>query len=183
MWRRASAARFFSLAQLLALHLAGGGHGQRVDELDLLRILVGREAPAHVALDLLLELPGGLRSRLRHDEGLDDGAARRIGLADHRGVRHRRVLDEAALDLRGPDAVARTLDDVVRAPLVPEVAVLIHLALVAGEAPVADELVLRRLRVLPVLEEEHGIGFAVAAAVDRDLAQLAARPLVALLVD
>jgi hypothetical protein len=36
-------------AQHAPLHLAGGGHGQGVDELDLLGVLVGRQLAAHVA--------------------------------------------------------------------------------------------------------------------------------------
>src|ERR1043165_9111577 len=81
------------------------------------------------------------------------------------------MLHQAALDLGRPDAVARALDDVVGAALVPDVAVFIHAALVAGQAPaVADELVAGGLRVLPVLEEKH----RVVRAVDRDFAELAA---------
>src|SRR6185295_17432781 len=82
-----------------------------------------------------------------------------------------------------PDAVAGTLDHVIRPALVPDVAVLIHAALVAGAAPVADELLPGCLRVLPVLEEEHRILHAVAGAVHGDFAELAARTLVAGLVD
>src|SRR5439155_8393434 len=118
-------------------------------------------------------------ARLQHDERLHDRAARLVGLADHRGVRDRAVLHEAALDLGWPDAVARALDDVVRAALVPELAVRIGLALVARAAPLADELVLRRLRILPVLEEEHGI----IGAMHRNLAQLAGREFAALIID
>ena len=47
--------RCLALAQHLALHLAGRRHRQRVDELDLLRILVRREELAHVLLDVVLE--------------------------------------------------------------------------------------------------------------------------------
>ena len=50
-----------------------------------------RKARAHEGLDV-----GGERVRrrlpfLQHDEGLDDLGAQRIGLADHRGERHRRM--------------------------------------------------------------------------------------------
>src|SRR3954462_1178893 len=96
---------------------------------------------------------------LKNDEGLDDGTAGLVGLADHRRVRHRRMLDQAALDLGRADPVARALDHVVAAALVPEVAVLVHAPLVAGRRPVADELLFRRARVLPVFEKENGIQF------------------------
>src|SRR5258706_1653980 len=150
--RRRLELRFFALAELLALHLAGGGHRQRVDELDLARILVGREAAADMALDLIDQFTAAGKSGLQHDEGFDDRAARRVGLADHRRVRHRGMLHQAALDLSRPDAVAGALDHVVGASLVPEVADLVHAALVAGQAPVADELLARRFRGLPVFE-------------------------------
>jgi hypothetical protein len=96
-------------------------------------------------------------SWLKNNEGLDDLAARLVGLADHRRVSDRGVLHEAGFDFRRADAVAGSLDHVVRAPLVPEVAVLIHAALVPGAAPVADELLARGVRILPVLEEKHRI--------------------------
>ena len=62
---------------------------------------------AHEALDL-----GGERVRrrvpgLEHDEGLDDLGAQRVGLADRGGERHRRMADQAILDLAGPDADSR----------------------------------------------------------------------------
>src|SRR6185369_16835175 len=79
--------------------------------------------------------------------------------------------------------VARALDDVIGAALVPEVAVVVALALVAGAGPVADELVARGLRILPVFEEEHRVALIAEAAVHRDLAQLAGRELLAFLVD
>src|SRR6185436_11768586 len=125
---------------------------------------------------------GGI-ARLQHYECLDDRAAHRVRLADDRGVRDRGMLHQAGLDLRGSDAVARALDDVVGATLVPEIAVVVALALVAGAGPVADKLVARGLRVLPVLEEEHRVALVAEAAVHRDLAQLAARQLLALAVD
>src|ERR1041384_8707097 len=129
--------RLFALAKLLALDLAGGGHRQRVDELDLARVLVGRETPAHVRLDLLDQSPAGGKPRLQHDERLDDRPARLVGLADDRRVRDRRMLHQAALDLGGPDAIPRALDHVVGAALVPEAAVFVHAPLVAeiGRAP------------------------------------------------
>src|SRR5690606_36206018 len=48
-----SAPGLFALAQHAPLHLAGRGHRQLGDELDLLRVLVLRELAAHVLLQLL----------------------------------------------------------------------------------------------------------------------------------
>src|SRR5690606_5962452 len=41
-------ARFFALPQHPTLDFTGGGHGKFVDELDFLRVLVGRQAVSHV---------------------------------------------------------------------------------------------------------------------------------------
>ena len=122
------------------LHLAGGGHGQGVDELDLLRVLVGRELAAHVLLQLRHQRVAGRMAGRQHDVGLDQRAALGVGLGHHGGVGHGRVLDQAVLDLARPDAVAGGLEHVVGAALVPEVAVGIARGQVAGAAPVAGEL-------------------------------------------
>src|SRR5260221_4634651 len=114
---------FFALAQFLALHLAGGGHRKHIDEVDLAWVFVRREADAHVHLDLFNQRLRWRLAGLQHDERLDDRAARRVGLANHRGVRHRAMLHQPALDLGWTNAVARALDDIVRAPLVPAIAV------------------------------------------------------------
>src|SRR6185503_343675 len=103
--------------------LAGGGHRQRIDELNLARVFVGRKKAADMILYLLNKIFRWWKSWLKHDEGLDYLAARLVGLADHRGVRDRGMLHEAGFDFGRADAVAGGLDHVVRAPLVPEVAV------------------------------------------------------------
>src|SRR5579859_6657343 len=59
--------RFLAPAQLLALHLAGGGHRQRLDELDFARVFVRREPPAHVPLNVILQRGRGLLPGLQHD--------------------------------------------------------------------------------------------------------------------
>ena len=69
------------LAQLDPPDLAGEGLRQVVDELDLARIGVGRVALAHVRLDLVGELVGGLVPVREHDEGLDDVPRRSSGEA------------------------------------------------------------------------------------------------------
>ena len=71
------------------------------------------------------------------------------------------MLDQAVLDLAGADAVARRLEHIVAAALVPEVAVGIAQGLVAGAAPVAGVLGLGGGLVLPVAQEEDGVGVAM----------------------
>src|SRR5437764_7831857 len=154
--RRVPAARALLLAQAqhAPLHLARGGHGQGVDELDLLRVLVRRELAPDVRLQLLHEFgveralatgaDGALFQHVgrEHDVRLHQRAALGVRLGHDRGVDHRGVLDQAILDLAGPDAVARRLEHVVGASLVPEIAVDVARSEVAGAAPVAGELAL-----------------------------------------
>src|SRR3954470_17148619 len=92
--------------------------------------------------------------------------------------------DEAVLDLGRPDPVAGRLEHVVGATLVPQVAVVVGHRDIAGAAPVAGELRARAFRIPEVLEEEHRIGRAIRrTAVDGDFARLAARSLVAVVVE
>src|SRR5882762_766151 len=105
----------FSQPQHPPLHLAGRGHRQAVDEFDLLRVFVRRELAAHVLLQLGLQRRRSLVPRGEHDEGLHDMGALGIGAAHHGAVRNRGVFQQAVLDLRGTDAVARTLEHVIGA--------------------------------------------------------------------
>ena len=75
----------------------------------------------------------------QRDESLDDLARGRIGLADHAGLGHRRVLHQRALHFERPDEVAGRLDDVVGATDEPVVAVGVAAREVAGQIPAADE--------------------------------------------
>ena len=79
------------------------------------------------------------KPRLQRDEGLDDLAGHRVGLADHAGLGDRRVLEQRALDLERPDQVPHALDDVVLAPDEPEVAVLVAAGEVSAQVPAAGE--------------------------------------------
>ena len=67
--------------------------------------------------------------------GVDGLALDLVGQADGRGLGHGRVAHQRALDLRGPQAVARHLDHVVHAADDPEVAVRVPLGRVAGRVP------------------------------------------------
>src|SRR5438309_12049260 len=103
-------------------------------------------------LQLRFERRRSLVARREHDECLHDMGALGIGAAYDRGVRDRRMLHQAVLDLRRTDAVARALEHVVGAPLVPEIAVLVALREIPGAAPLAGVFPLGRLRILPVFE-------------------------------
>src|SRR5439155_16831863 len=92
-----------------------------------------------------------------HDEGLHDMSALGIGAADYGAVRDRGMLHQAVLDLRGTDAVARALEHVVGAALVPEIAVRIALREIPGAAPSAGVFPLGRLGIIPVFEKENRI--------------------------
>ena len=79
-------------------------------------------------------------------------AAERIRHAHDRGLGDRRVQQERALHLEGADAIARALDDVVGAPLEPEVPVGIPAREVAARHPRAPVQRPRPLGIVPVPE-------------------------------
>ena len=127
-------------------------------------------------LDVVLQPLRRRVSGREHDERLHDVAARLVGRGHHRHVGDGGVTDDAVLDFRRTDAIARDLEHVVGAPLVPEVAVGVHCRDVAGAAPVARVLLPRALRVVEVFEEKDRIGGSIRRdAVDRDFAGFAAR--------
>ena len=152
--------------------------GKCLGEFDEARIFVRRELHFHEFLDLARERIARSKTRAQHDPGLDRFGADRIGNADHRGHRHRRMLHQRMLDLGRADAIAGGGDDVVLAADVPEIAVLILHAEIAGEQEFAGIFLRRRLRIAPVFE--HGQGAWLAHADD---AALAAWLLLALVVD
>src|SRR3954466_16361269 len=88
------------------------------------------------------------------------------------------MFQERVLDLRRADTVAGGSDYVVRAADVPEIAVGILHAEIAGEQESAGIFLLRRFRILPVFE--HGDGVRLPHADD---AALATRQFPALFVD
>src|SRR4029453_12119982 len=140
------------LAQLGAADLAGQGLGQVVDELDLARVGVGRQALADVPLELAGQLVAGRRAGDQADEGLDDVAALGVGAGHHGRLGHRRVLEQGALDLERPDPVAGRDDHVVGPARVPDVAVLVLAGGVLGVEPVAAEDLPGVLGPVPVAE-------------------------------
>src|SRR4051794_25885924 len=88
------------------------------------------------------------------------------------------MFQERVLDLGWADTVAGRSDDVVLAADVPEIAVGILHAEIAGEQEFAGIFLLRRFGILPVFE--HGDGVRLAHADD---AAFATRQFAALFVD
>ena len=98
---------------------------QRIGEADLIG---SRELP-DLAVDVLRQLRlhravGDLPALERHEDH-ERVALQLVGLPHGRGLGHRGVAHERALDLGRADAVARDVEHVVDAPDDPEVAVLI----------------------------------------------------------
>src|SRR5262249_49580333 len=114
----------------------------------------------------------------QHDPGLDLLGADRIRNADHRRHRDRGMLHQRVLDLRGADAIAGGRDHIVLAADIPEIAVLILHAEIAGQEEIADIFLPRRLRIAPVFDH-RGRTWSPHA----DDAARAARLLLALLID
>ena len=146
------------VAQFGPAYLPGDRLRKVLDELDLAGVLVGAELVPDVLLDVVGRPGGRLGVGARHDVGLDDVAAFLVGLGNDGPLGDRGVFAQRRLDLEGADAVARRDDDVVGAALEPEVTVLVAVADVAGEIPLAvrsvDETVGGLVRFLPVPGEE-----------------------------
>jgi hypothetical protein len=82
-----------------------------VDELDDPDLLVARDVAGHVRLELL----GGPRRRVGHDEGLGQLARLVVGHADDRDVGDLRVGDEQRLELGRRHLEALVLDELLDA--------------------------------------------------------------------
>src|SRR5262245_21390214 len=119
-------------------------------------------------------------SWLEDDEGGNDLAAQRVGLADHRRLRDRGVLHEGAFYLEGPDPVPGAGDDVVGAAAEVEEVVGIPAGGVTGQVIAADDPLAGPLARLVVAPEPVERG---PRDVQPDLPLLAGAELVALLVD
>src|SRR5215204_5216354 len=65
--------------------------------------------------------------------------------------------EETVLDLARTDAVAGAVDHIVISADEANKAAVIQLALISGDHPIADELIARSLRLVPVLQEHHRI--------------------------
>ncbi|KAF5032183.1 hypothetical protein DSECCO2_619950 [anaerobic digester metagenome] len=91
------------------------------------------------------------------DERLDDVPFQGIGFPDDRGLRHRIVRDERALDLRGPDVVPGDDDQVVGPAEDHDVAVLVLHREVSCSVAARDGLPVGAVaRIVPVDRPEHG---------------------------
>src|SRR5215210_3048439 len=166
-----------ALTQFDAPDLAARGLWELADELDAPGILVR----GGLGLAKVRYLP---REPIRrfvvladNDVRFDHAPAVLVRRGHYRALDDRLVLDEDALDLEGPDAVAGREDHVVRAPHEPQVSVLVPVRPVAGEVVAVPEDCLRLVRLVPVLLEE-----AWDSVGQGDVARLVGRTLVAVRV-
>lgn len=87
-------------------------------------------------LDIILQLLGQLLTGLiipgENDGGLDHSAADGVRSAGNSTFQHCGMLHQHAFDLKGSDAVAGSLDDIIGAAHIPEVTVLITPRGIAG---------------------------------------------------
>src|SRR5712691_2088142 len=99
--------------QLPPIHLPQMRPRQVVDEDDLPRMLVGGELLADPGFELVFE-PGASLPGFAHDhEGARLDQTLLVGDPYHRALGHRRVADEAGLDLAGDQPAAADLEHVV----------------------------------------------------------------------
>src|SRR3954447_26952729 len=111
-------------AQLDPADLAADRLGQ-LPELDLADPLEGREVLPGVLEDGERRLAGRLVPGREGDVGLGDGGPPRVRHRDDGRLGHRRVLDQHALQLERADLVVAGLEDVVRAPDVGDVPLVV----------------------------------------------------------
>src|SRR5207249_2543407 len=116
--------------------------------------LVRRRHAFHMILQGTHQLVPGRVPGTQGDERLHDLAPDWVGARHHGRLEDSGVLEERALDLEGPDTIARGDDDVVRAADEPEIAVLVALGAVARQVPLTAAAVTRLLGVLPVFAKE-----------------------------
>src|SRR5947208_4615477 len=123
------------LAQDAPHDLSGAGLGQAGHDLHALGHGEGPDLFAHVLLQGAAQLlgPGPVGAGDEADEGVDPGPLDRVREADHRGLGHRLVRHQSALDLGRAQAVARHVEHIVHAAGDPVVAVLVPAAAVARE--------------------------------------------------
>ena len=157
------------LANFRAANFSADGLGKLVNELDHARIFVRRGVALDVILNLLFKLLARLIALGENDRRLYDLAADRVrrsrnGTFEDCGVRY-----QNALDLERTYAVAAGLDNVVVAPDIPIIAVLVALGGIAGVVVAVMPNLVGELLALVVAAEKSG-GLAVFA-LDYDLAQ------------
>src|SRR5216684_639498 len=152
----------FLFTQLVALDLAGHGLRELGDELDHVRILKALEPRFAVLLKLRDQRNAGHRVWPRDDKCLDLGEAVERD-ADDSALRDSRVLEQRRLDLDRRDPQSADLDHVVRAALVPVVALVVDAVAVAREKPFAEDRPLGLLVLRPI-EREGAVAFDVEVA-------------------
>jgi hypothetical protein len=135
-----------------SLHLAAGRLRQFVDERDLTRIGMEREAGADMLLKFRFERVYGVHAGTEHDERLDDLGPFRVGLADNSDLSDGGMLQEDAFDIEWADAVARGRDYVVASSDEIEMSVSVLSHCVASDVPVTLEG--GRVRLPVAVEEE-----------------------------
>src|SRR5882672_72490 len=77
-----------------------------------------------------------------------------VGLAHHGRLKHRRVLNERALNFERPDTVTRAFDDVVATANEPEIARFISPSPISRQIPVAREAQRGFSRIAPILTKQ-----------------------------
>src|SRR5258706_10107446 len=139
---------------------------------------MGSQALAHMILQFTRQRMVRRKTFPEYDESLDDLGALRIRRPHHGCHAYCGMAEQAVLDGAGTDAIAGAGDHVVVAADEGYVAVRVLRPGIAGDEPVAYELVLRGLAVVPVAEEHDRVG-----ATHGDRADLARRQNAAGVID
>src|ERR1043166_1791525 len=127
--------------------------GQRINEFDPARVLVKSQARFDELLDVICNRIATLESFARDNEGFWFYQAVPIVVTDDRAFPHGFVLQQTILNLGGPDKDAAHFQHVVGAAVIPVVAFLVDMELIARRAPVAGKRLFRFLMRVPVTEK------------------------------
>ena len=103
----------------------------------------------------------GLKVRCAHHVGFHQRAARPIGLGNDSRIDNGWMLDQAVFDFTRADPVARRLEYIVAAPLVPQVSLAVAYCQITRSTPISGEFTLGGSIIFPVAEKENRIGLAV----------------------
>src|SRR5918994_3058046 len=163
-----------ALAELDSPNLAARRFREVGDELYAARVLVRGGVRLAVVLNVLRQGVGRLVVLAHDDVSLHHAAPVLVRRGYDGALDYRGVLDQNALHLERPDAVAGRENNVVRSAHEPEASVGVPVGPISGQIEAVAEGQLGRFRLLPVLLEETG-----DAAVEADVAGLIWRALLA----
>src|SRR5712691_8824583 len=117
---------------------AGARFGQGIRKANIVRLGDGPDLFGDMLAQFFTQGGLGAEATFEGDEGNQRLTFEIIRSADHRGLGNFWMADERALDLRGADAMAGNIEDIIDAANDPEIAVFVLPAAITGEVAALD---------------------------------------------